>query len=58
MAVEKRDALHSIRANNEAWAAAKARATAEGWRLNSVLNEFLEGYATGALNLPEKEDLG
>jgi hypothetical protein len=52
MPVQRRDSLHSIRCNDEAWAAAKERAHSEGFPINRVLEEFLEGYAKGDLSLP------
>ena len=43
---------HSIRVPDNRWTAARARAAREGVRISHVVNEFLEGYARGAINLP------
>lgn len=44
---------HSIRVHNDTWEKAKRRATQEGTIINSVLEEILEGYGNGLINLPK-----
>lgn len=48
-----RRSAHSVRTKDELWSAAKRRADAEGITMNSVIEEILEGYARGLLNLPK-----
>lgn len=48
-----RSATHSVRAVDETWAKAKRRAESEGFTINHVLNEILDGYARGLINLPK-----
>jgi hypothetical protein len=43
---------HSMRVPDAVWASAQRRATAEGTTMNGMLNEFVEGYARGLINLP------
>ncbi len=50
-----RTSSHSVRASDELWLRARKRADAEGVSLNFVLNEILEGYARGMVNLPKKQ---
>jgi hypothetical protein len=44
---------HSIRCHNDVWEKAKRRAKQEGTVLNAVLEEILEGYGDGLINLPK-----
>lgn len=44
---------HSIRCHDDVWETAKRRATQEGIVLNTVLEEILEGYGKGLINLPK-----
>jgi hypothetical protein len=46
-------ASHSIRTTDELWAAAKRRADSEGTTMNTVINEIMEGYARGYIDLPK-----
>lgn len=45
--------VHSIRVPDRAWMAARRRAEAEGFRISHVTATLLEGYASGALHMPE-----
>lgn len=45
-------ASHSVRTTDELWEMARQRAAKDGVSLNYVINEILEGYARGMLNLP------
>lgn len=45
-------ASHSVRTTDELWEMAKQRAAKDGVSLNHVVNEILEGYAKGVLDLP------
>ena len=45
-------AAHSVRTTDELWTKAKRRAEAEGVTMNFVINEILEGYSRGLMNLP------
>lgn len=49
----QRKSAHSVRTNDELWAAAKRRAEGEGMTINGVIEELLEGYARGMVNLPK-----
>ena len=44
---------HSIRCHNDVWEEAKRRAKLEGTVINTVLEEILEGYGKGLINLPK-----
>ena len=48
-----RSATHSVRAEDELWAKAKRRAESQGYTINHVINEILEGYARGLINMPK-----
>lgn len=48
-----RTSAHSVRTTDDLWARAKKRAEGEGVTLNHVMNEILEGYARGMINLPK-----
>lgn len=48
-----RTSAHSVRTTDELWEKAKKRAVDEGVTLNFVVNEILEGYARGLVNLPK-----
>lgn len=43
---------HSLRVHDEIWAKAVRRAGSEGLTINGVLEELLEGYSSGLLNMP------
>lgn len=47
-----RKSAHSVRTTDERWAAAKRRADMEGVTMNAVIEEILEGYGRGLINLP------
>lgn len=53
MRTSARNASHSVRTTDDRWNKAKARADREGVSLNFVLNELLDGYGMGLLNLPK-----
>lgn len=44
---------HSFRCDGQTWRKGCERAESEGVNMSHVINEFLEGYATGKLNLPK-----
>lgn len=44
---------HSFRCNGEIWKKGRKRAASEGVSISHVINEFLEGYAKGKINLPK-----
>lgn len=44
---------HSVRVHDDIWAAAKRRAATEGTTVNGVVEEILEGYGRGLINLPK-----
>ena len=44
---------HSVRVHNDIWAKGRNRAAMEGTTINGVVEELLEGYALGLLNLPK-----
>lgn len=44
---------HSVRVHDEIWSKAKRRAESEGTTVNGVVEEILEGYGRGLLNLPK-----
>lgn len=48
----RRTASHSVRTTDDLWAKAKERAETEAVTMNHVLNELLEGWAHGMLDLP------
>jgi predicted DNA binding CopG/RHH family protein len=48
-----RKAAHSVRTSDQLWAAARRRAETEGLTINKVIEELLEGYARGLVNLPK-----
>jgi hypothetical protein len=43
---------HSIRTTDEVWLRARRRSVAEGTTINGVMNELLDGYGRGMINLP------
>lgn len=43
---------HSLRVHDEIWTRATRRAQSEGHTINGVLEELLEGYGNGLLNMP------
>lgn len=43
---------HSIRIPDDRWNKARARAKREGVYISFVVNEFLEGYARGDIDMP------
>lgn len=45
-------ASHSVRTTDELWAAGKRRADSEGTTMNTVINELIEGYSRGYIDLP------
>jgi hypothetical protein len=49
---------HSIRTTESLWLSAKRRADGEGYKINFVVIELLEGYAAGALKLPTPQKVG
>jgi len=44
---------HSVRVHDELWAAASRRARSEANTINGVIEEILEGYAKGLINMPK-----
>jgi predicted HicB family RNase H-like nuclease len=44
---------HSVRVHDDIWAAANRRAQSEGTTVNGVVEEILEGYGRGLINLPK-----
>jgi hypothetical protein len=48
-----KSASRSVRTGAEVWSRAKRRAESEGVTLNHVINEILEGYGRGLINLPK-----
>lgn len=44
---------HSLRVHDDVWARAHRRAELEGYTINGVLEELLEGYGNGMLNMPK-----
>lgn len=44
---------HSIRCHDDVWEKAKRRAKQDGTVINTVLEEILEGYGDGLINLPK-----
>lgn len=48
-----RTAAHSVRTDDAMWGRAKARAAKEGHTINHVINEILDGYGRGLINLPK-----
>lgn len=44
---------HSVRVHDDVWAKARQRAAQEGTTINGVVEEIIEGYAQGLLNLPK-----
>lgn len=44
---------HSVRVHDDIWAAARRRAISEGTTVNGVVEEILEGYSRGLINLPK-----
>jgi hypothetical protein len=49
----ERKAAHSIRTTDSRWAAAKRRADADGTTVSEVMDELLDGYGRGLINLPK-----
>ena len=43
---------HSVRVHDDIWAKARRRAQTEGTTINGVVEEIIEGYAAGLVNLP------
>lgn len=43
---------HSVRVHEDLWVKARRRAETEGTTINGVIEEIVEGYATGLVNLP------
>lgn len=52
MAISRTES-HSVRTERTLWAKARARATREGYKMNTVINELLEGYARGVIHMPK-----
>lgn len=48
----QRTESHSFRCNGDVWTMSRERAEKEGVTVSHVINEFLEGYALGKINLP------
>lgn len=44
---------HSVRVHDDSWERAKKRAGEEGTTINGVVEEILEGYGRGLINLPK-----
>lgn len=44
--------VRSARISDEVWEKARIRANYEGITMSNVMSLFVEGYSTGALNLP------
>lgn len=44
---------HSVRVHDDVWAKAKRRAAQEGTTVNGVVEEIIEGYGNGLVNLPK-----
>lgn len=44
---------HSVRSDRALWAKARSRAVREGYNMNQVINELLEGYARGVIHMPK-----
>lgn len=44
---------HSVRVHEDVWAAARRRAESEGTTINGVVEEIIEGYSRGLVNLPK-----
>ncbi len=44
---------HSVRVHDVVWAAARRRAQSEGTTVNGVVEEILEGYGRGLIDLPK-----
>jgi hypothetical protein len=49
----QRKSAHSVRTSDDLWAAARRRAETEGSTMNKAIEELLEGYARGLINLPK-----
>jgi hypothetical protein len=45
-------ASHSVRTTDALWAAAKRRTDEEGTTMNAMINDLMEGYSKGLINLP------
>lgn len=43
---------HSVRIHDDPWQRGRERAAREGYNINQVVGEILEGYASGLVNLP------
>lgn len=43
----------SVRVPDDVWERARSRADSEGVSINYVVNEILDGYSRGMLNLPK-----
>lgn len=44
---------HSVRVHDDVWSKARTRAEHEGTTVNGVIEEIMEGYARGLINLPK-----
>lgn len=44
---------HSIRCHDDVWEKARRRADSDSVTINAVLEEILEGYGDGLINLPK-----
>lgn len=49
----KTTSVHSVRAENVNWSRAAMRAKNEGTNINAAINELLEGYGRGLIDLPK-----
>jgi hypothetical protein len=46
-------ASHSVRTTDAVWNKAKARTDAEGTTMNAMINELMDGYGRGMIDLPK-----
>jgi hypothetical protein len=54
MAASKgKSSSHSVRVPDVNWGAADRRAKREGTNMNAMINEIIEGYGQGYINLPK-----
>jgi hypothetical protein len=44
---------HSVRCSDRAWDQARKRAEADGWSMNRAVCEFIEGYGSYKIDLPQ-----
>jgi hypothetical protein len=49
----QKKASHSVRVSDDLWASANRRCQLEGTTMNNMINQIMEGYARGLLNLPK-----